>query len=50
MQRTDAIDRIGLGISRYGLVGLLLLWGSFKFFAFEAAAILDFGVPRASSA
>ena len=39
MQRTDAIDRIGLGISRYGLVGLLLLWGSFKFFAFEAAAI-----------
>jgi len=39
MQRTDAIDRIGLGILRYGLVGLLLLWGSFKFFAFEAMAI-----------
>lgn len=39
MQRTDAIDRTGLGILRYGLVGLLLLWGSFKFFAFEAAAI-----------
>lgn len=39
MQRTDAIERIGLGILRYGLVGLLLLWGSFKFFAFEAAAI-----------
>lgn len=39
MQRTDAIDRIGIGILRYGLVGLLLLWGSFKFFAFEAMAI-----------
>src|SRR6266699_3704732 len=39
MQRTDAIDRIGIGILRYGLVVLLLLWGSFKFFAFEANAI-----------
>lgn len=39
MQRTDAIERMGLGILRYGLVGLLLLWGSFKFFAFEATAI-----------
>ena len=39
MQRTETIDRIGLGILRYGLVALLLLWGSFKFFAFEATAI-----------
>lgn len=39
MQRTGTIDRIGLAILRYGLVGLLLLWGSFKFFAFEATAI-----------
>lgn len=39
MQRTDVIDRAGIGILRYGLVGLLLLWGSFKFFAFEAMAI-----------
>lgn len=40
MHRTDEIYyRAGIGISRYGLVGLLLLWGSFKFFAFEANAI-----------
>jgi uncharacterized membrane protein YkgB len=39
MQRTDEIYRIGMGISRYGLVALLLLWGSFKFFAFEAMAV-----------
>ena len=39
MQHTDAIDRAGIGILRYGLAGLLLLWGSFKFFAFEAMAI-----------
>src|SRR4051794_30220221 len=39
MQRTDEIYRIGIGISRYGLAGLLLLWGSFKFFAFEAMAV-----------
>ena len=29
----------GIGVLRYGLVGLLLLWGSFKFFSFEAMAI-----------
>jgi len=29
----------GLGVLRYGLVALLLLWGSFKFAAFEAEAI-----------
>jgi uncharacterized membrane protein YkgB len=39
MQRTDEINRIGMVISRYGLVALLLLWGSFKFFAFEAMAV-----------
>ncbi len=39
MQRTAGIYNIGLGITRYGLVGLLLLWGTFKFFAFEATGI-----------
>lgn len=40
MQHPDDIYySTGIGISRYGLVGLLLLWGSFKFFAFEASAI-----------
>jgi uncharacterized membrane protein YkgB len=39
MHRTDTIGKAGLGILRYGLVFLLLLWGSFKFFAFEATAI-----------
>jgi uncharacterized membrane protein YkgB len=35
----DIYYSTGIGISRYGLVGLLLLWGSFKFFSFEAMAI-----------
>ena len=39
MQRTAGIYNIGLGITRYGLVGLLFLWGTFKFFAFEATGI-----------
>jgi uncharacterized membrane protein YkgB len=40
MQRSeDLYYSTGIGISRYGLVGLLLLWGSFKFFSFEALAI-----------
>jgi uncharacterized membrane protein YkgB len=40
MERSNEIYyNIGIGILRYGLVGLLLLWGSFKFFAFEANAI-----------
>ncbi len=40
MERSQEIYyNIGIGILRYGLVGLLLLWGSFKFFAFEANAI-----------
>jgi reactive chlorine resistance protein C len=39
MQRVDLLGKAGLGVLRYGLVFLLLLWGSFKFFAFEATAI-----------
>lgn len=39
MRHAHIIGRAGLAILRYGLVGLLLLWGSFKFFAFEATAI-----------
>jgi reactive chlorine resistance protein C len=37
--RTRRIGAVGLGVLRYGMVGLLLLWGSFKFAAFEAEAI-----------
>jgi reactive chlorine resistance protein C len=44
--RASFIDRhvehlgiTGLGVLRYGLVFLLLLWGGFKFFDFEARAI-----------
>jgi len=33
------VERIGMGLLRYGLVFLLLLWGAFKFTAFEADAI-----------
>jgi len=39
MQRVDTLGKAGLGVLRYGLAFLLVLWGSFKFFAFEAAAI-----------
>jgi len=39
MQRIDTIGKAGLGILRYGMVFLMLLWGTFKFFAFEALAI-----------
>jgi uncharacterized membrane protein YkgB len=39
MQRTAGIYNIGIGITRYGLVGLLLLFGAMKFFAFEANGI-----------
>jgi reactive chlorine resistance protein C len=35
----DRIDTIGIGVLRYGLVALILLWGAFKFFEFEAVAI-----------
>jgi reactive chlorine resistance protein C len=38
-RRTDRLEAIGRGVLRYGLVGLLLLWGGFKFFEFEAQAI-----------
>ena len=37
--RTQRLAAIGRGVLRYGLVALLLLWGSFKFAAFEAAGI-----------
>lgn len=30
----------GIGVLRYGLAALLLLWGGFKFFEFEAQAIV----------
>lgn len=36
------IYRLGLGLLRYGLVLLLLLYGGFKFFPFEAEAIRGF--------
>lgn len=38
-RRVDWIGSAGLILLRYGLVFLLLLWGSFKFFAFEAEGI-----------
>jgi uncharacterized membrane protein YkgB len=37
--RTRRIGAVGLGVLRYGLVALLLMWGGFKFAAFEAEAI-----------
>jgi reactive chlorine resistance protein C len=37
--RTRWLAAAGRGVLRYGLVALLLLWGSFKFFAFEAEGI-----------
>jgi reactive chlorine resistance protein C len=33
------LSQVGNAVLRYGLVFLLLLWGSFKFMAFEAEAI-----------
>jgi len=36
---TQRLATIGRGVLRYGLVALLLLWGSFKFAAFEAEGI-----------
>lgn len=39
MQRVDTLGRAGLAVLRYGMAFLLILWGSFKFFAFEATAI-----------
>ena len=37
--RTRKLARIGRAVLRYGLVGLLVLWGGFKFTAFEAEGI-----------
>lgn len=37
--RTRHLAGAGQAVLRYGLVALLVLWGSFKFFAFEAEAI-----------
>jgi uncharacterized membrane protein YkgB len=37
--RTRWLAAAGRGVLRYGLVALLLLWGGFKFFAFEAEGI-----------
>ena len=34
------LARAGTAVLRYGLAALLLLWGSFKFFEFEAQAIV----------
>src|SRR5262245_49665104 len=38
-RHVDQLAIAGLGVLRYGLVFLLLLWGAFKFFEFEATAI-----------
>ena len=35
----EQLSTAGIGVLRYGLVFLLLLWGGFKFFDFEARAI-----------
>jgi reactive chlorine resistance protein C len=37
--RIRTLERLGLVVLRYGMVALLLLWGIFKFAAFEAEAI-----------
>jgi uncharacterized membrane protein YkgB len=37
--RTRRLAAAGRGVLRYGLVALLLMWGGFKFFAFEAEGI-----------
>jgi uncharacterized membrane protein YkgB len=37
--RTHRLAAAGRAVLRYGLVGLLLLWGAFKFAAFEAEGI-----------
>jgi uncharacterized membrane protein YkgB len=37
--RTRRLGSVGLGILRYGTAALLLLWGAFKFAAFEAEGI-----------
>ncbi len=37
--RIERLGALGRGILRYGLAALLLFWGGFTFFAFEAEAI-----------
>jgi uncharacterized membrane protein YkgB len=37
--RTRRLGAAGRAVLRYGLMALLLLWGSFKFFGFEAEGI-----------
>lgn len=37
--RTRRLAGVGRGVLRYGLMALLLLWGGFKFFDFEAEGI-----------
>jgi uncharacterized membrane protein YkgB len=37
--RTQRLTNVGRGVLRYGLVALLLMWGGFKFAAFEAEGI-----------
>jgi len=37
--RAQRLRALGIGTLRYGLVALLLLWGAFKFAAFEAEGI-----------
>jgi uncharacterized membrane protein YkgB len=37
--RTRRLAGLGRAVLRYGLVGLMLLWGAFKFSAFEAEGI-----------
>lgn len=37
--RTRRLGALGRAVLRYGLVALLLMWGGFKFAAFEAEAI-----------
>ena len=39
MSGIERVDRAGRWLLRYGLVFFLLMYGSFKFFAFEAEAI-----------
>lgn len=39
MQRTDRVGSVGLGVLRYGMVALLLVWGAAKFTPMEASAI-----------
>lgn len=37
--RARLLERVGLAVSRYGLVFLLVMWGGFKFTSFEAEGI-----------